>query len=103
MMIIYPCAMHSRLSVDNVTEFIVIVGKPLSEAVTKVSNELNIKADLINFERQENLFKDGYDPVENAPIRFLLNALSIDSTLQTLIAPDSTNRLICRAKRLVQF
>ena len=39
------------VAVDNVTEFIVLVGKPLSEAVTKVSNELNIKADLINFER----------------------------------------------------
>jgi signal transduction histidine kinase/DNA-binding response OmpR family regulator len=87
------------VAVDNVTEFIVLVGKPLSEAVAKVSNELNIKADLINFERQENIFKDGHDSVGNAPIRFLLNALSIDSSLQTLIAPDSTNRLICRAKR----
>ena len=84
------------VAVDNVTEFIVLVGKPLSEAVTKVSNELNIKADLINFERQENIFKDGHDSVGNAPIRFLLNALSIDSSLQTLIAPDSTNRLICK-------
>ena len=87
------------VAVDNVTEFIVLIGKPLSEAVTKVSDELNLKAELINFQRQGNIFKEGDDSLENASIKFLLGALSVDSEVQTLIAPDSTNRLICRVKR----
>lgn len=86
------------VAVDNVTEFIVLIGKPLSEAVTKVSDELNLKAELINFQRQGNIFKEGDDSLENASIKFLLGALSVDSEVQTLIAPDSTNRLICRVK-----
>lgn len=84
------------VAVNNVTEFIVLIGKPLSEAVSRLSDELNIEAKILNLNGTAASIRNTENLSETASGAFLLNALGNDRSIKTLVAPDATTRLICR-------
>ncbi len=82
--------------VEGVTEFIVIVGRPVIGSVERLASELNVGAKIFNVKRPESIYSEE-DPPGIISAKFdLIEALASDSSLNNLTAPDSTSRVSCK-------
>ena len=91
------------VSVNGSAEFIVLVGKPLSEAVERLGGELNLGVNVYNTNRDDSIYSEE-DSVELISAKFiLLSALSDDRSIRTLIAPGSQFRLSCKALNYIKL
>ncbi|MDA8672710.1 response regulator [Gammaproteobacteria bacterium] len=91
------------VSVDGSAEFIVVVGKPLSEAVERLGDELNLGVNVYNTNRDDSIYSEG-DSFELISAKsYLLSALSDDGSIRTLIAPGSQFRLSCKALNYINL
>ena len=82
--------------VEDETEFIVMIGRPVQGTVDRLASELNVSAKIFNVNRPESVYSEEDSPGVISAKSDLIEALASDSSLDALSAPDSASRVRCR-------